>query len=105
TPTPTPGVTTAAVLPRADVDVVNFAFSPRSVTVAAGGTVTWTQRDSTSHTATGPDWGSANLSQGQRFTVTFARPGKITYVCNIHSFMNGEINVVAVATPTPSSTP
>ncbi len=101
-PTPTPGAPSAAVLPQAHVDITNFAFNPRIVTLAAGGTVTWTQFDTTRHTVTGVEWGSSPLTQGQKYTLTFLRPGKFLYACTIHSFMNGEVNVVATATPSPT---
>jgi len=54
--TPTSGGATAtpATPAGAGVEIRGFAFNPASITVRVGTTVTWTNADSTAHTATGP---------------------------------------------------
>jgi hypothetical protein len=42
----------------------------------------------------GGAWESPALNNGQTYTLTFAIPGTSTYVCSIHSGMQGTISVV-----------
>ncbi|MBV8995759.1 MAG: cupredoxin domain-containing protein, partial [Pseudonocardiales bacterium] len=65
------------------VAIQNFAFSPTTVTVKAGSTVTWTNRDQDAHTVTamsGP-FHSPTLTTGQSFRYTFTTPGRYDYLC------------------------
>lgn len=77
------------------VSVADFTFNPGSATVAAGGTVTWTNADSATHTVTfddGTDCGRIN--QGAAVTRTFAAAGTFPYHCAIHaSSMRGSVVV------------
>ncbi|EWM11302.1 plastocyanin/azurin family copper-binding protein [Kutzneria sp. 744] len=63
------------------VDIKNYAFSPASITVSVGDTVTWTNEDTAPHTVTvsaGPvTFASPTLQQGQTFSYTFAKAGSI----------------------------
>ncbi len=80
----------------AAVTVKNYAFAPQSLTVKVGTRVTWTNRDSTAHTATA-DQGSLDtgtINTGQSKTIDFPRPGTYTYHCAFHAFMTGTITVV-----------
>lgn len=78
-----------------NVTIQNFQFSPQSITVAAGTTVTWTNRDSVSHTVTGDNGGpaSSQIATGQSYSYTFATPGTYTYHCTIHPMMKGTVIV------------
>jgi plastocyanin len=89
TPTATPASGNAP-----SVSIVNFSFSPASLTVSVGTKVTWTNNDSTTHTVT-DDHGAFNqmLSPGQTFTFTFTKAGTYTYHCNIHRSMTATIIV------------
>jgi plastocyanin len=89
-----------------------FVFSPATVTVSPGDTVTWVWQDgphsSTSDATSGPEtWDSGILGTGATFAHTFQTPGDHPYYCVVHSFpggtmMNGVVRVIAVtATPTP----
>lgn len=79
------------------VTIANFAFSPASITVKKGTTVTWTNQDSATHTVTemdgqdGPK--SGDLSQGQTFTFTYNTAGTFKYHCSIHPNMTGTVTV------------
>ncbi len=77
------------------VSLVNYAFSPTSLTVAAGTTVTWTNNDTAAHTVTADDgsFDSGNLSPGQSFTHTFTASGSVAYHCNYHPNMVATIVV------------
>jgi plastocyanin len=79
------------------VSISGFAFSPASLTVKAGTTVTWTNKDSDAHTVTsqgtGGPLGSVALSTGQSYSFTFTKPGTYAYLCTIHPFMTATVTV------------
>lgn len=79
----------------AAVSIVNFAFDPATLHVAAGTNVTWTNADSAGHTVTasGGAFGSGRLAEGETFRFLFSTPGTIEYRCSIHSSMKGTIIV------------
>ncbi|MBI2855119.1 MAG: cupredoxin family copper-binding protein [Chloroflexi bacterium] len=86
--------TTTAVLGQGQVIIKEFAFSPAQLTVRVGDTVTWTNGDSVSHTATGDGWNSGNLSNGQKYSKRFDTTGTYDYLCQIHPAMKGGIIVL-----------
>ena len=75
------------------VTIQNFAFDPQSVTVKVGTTVTWTNKDSATHTVTGSGWGSDQLATGAAYSHTFDKAGSYDYHCSIHPSMTGTIIV------------
>ena len=79
----------------ANVTLSGFAFSPATVTVPAGTKVTWTNKDSTTHTVTSNTgaFDSGNVPVGGTFSFTFSRAGTFQYHCNIHPSMTGKIIV------------
>jgi len=89
---------TAPDLPSSgeQVTIEDFAFQPAQLTVATGTTVTWTNRDSESHTVTADDrstFGSSAIGRDGTFTFTAGAPGTYTYFCQIHPFMKGTLTV------------
>ena len=78
-----------------DVKIDNFTFGPADVTVKAGSTITWTNRDDIPHTVVSPDkvFKSKVLDTDDHFSFTFASPGTFTYFCSIHPKMTGRIVV------------
>jgi plastocyanin len=79
----------------ATVSIVDFAFQPGSVEVAAGGTVTWTNTGQAPHTVTADDgsFDSGQLAPGASFSQTFNTAGTFTYHCSIHPQMTGTVTV------------
>jgi len=77
------------------VSIKQFAFTPNSITVPAGGSVTWTNNEVIPHTVTADDgsFSSDNLSKGDTFTQTFETAGTITYHCELHMNMKAEVVV------------
>jgi plastocyanin len=77
------------------VEINNFMFTPKTLTVPAGATVTWKFDDSTQHTVTADDnsFTSQVLGSGQTYTHTFTSAGTVNYHCSIHTFMTGTIVV------------
>jgi plastocyanin len=78
-----------------NVDITGFAFSPETLTISVGDTVIWTNKDSTTHTATadGGEFDSGNLGNGDTFSYTFTTAGTFTYDCKIHTSMTATIIV------------
>jgi plastocyanin len=76
-------------------------FQPASVTVAKGGTVTWTNNDyRVPHTVTSVSVpsGASSFDSGQMnytatFKVTFSIDGTYNYVCSYHPWMHGTVTV------------
>lgn len=77
------------------VTIQNYAFSPATITVKAGDSVTWTNQDSTGHSATADDgsFDTGVLANGQSKSVTFSNPGTYTYHCSVHPYMKGTVIV------------
>lgn len=97
-PAATPAGSAAAGSPAASagaVSIANFAFSPASITVAVGKSVTWTNNDSATHTVTWDDGsaGSDRLAPGASYSRTFTTAGTFTYHCSIHTSMKGTVVV------------
>ena len=89
------------------ISIQDFSFTPSTTTVAAGTTVTWTNKTPMVHDVTstdGPDVGaattstfaSATLAQGDTFSFTFAQPGTYYYECTIHASSAAMHGVVIV---------
>ena len=81
---------------KAEVVIDNFSFSPTTLRVPVGATVTWTNHDSVPHVVTSADnqfKKSTVLKTGQSFFNTFATAGTYSYFCSIHPRMTGEITV------------
>ena len=97
---PTWSQTWAQTKPAGAISIDNFTFSPAKLTVKAGTTVTWTNKDDIPHGI-----GSANnaftrskaLDTDDAFSFTFTTPGTYQYFCYIHPHMVGTI-VVETAT-------
>ncbi|MDA4134942.1 MAG: plastocyanin/azurin family copper-binding protein [Thaumarchaeota archaeon] len=76
-------------------------FSPVTLTVAPGTTITFVDQDSAVHDIdfmTGPAGAtlpstSPNLKQGDTFSVTLTVPGTYTYICDYHAWMKASITV------------
>jgi plastocyanin len=78
-----------------EVKIDNFSFGPAELTVAAGTTVTWTNRDDIPHTVVSTDkvFKSKVLDTEEKFSYTFTQPGSFPYFCSIHPKMTGKIVV------------
>jgi plastocyanin len=73
----------------------DFMFAPTSLTVPAGSTVTWTNRDEEPHTVVS-DIGlfrSGAMDTNESFSFKFDKPGTYHYACSIHPRMVGTILV------------
>ena len=81
----------------AEVKIDNFSFGPATLTVSAGTTVTWTNRDDIPHTVTSSDeprlFKSKVLDTDDKFSFTFTKAGTYPYFCSIHPKMTAKVIV------------
>ncbi|NLP60246.1 hypothetical protein NH14_003590 [Paraburkholderia sacchari] len=78
-----------------EIVIKNFMFSPMSLTVKAGTTVTWKNMDGEPHSIVN-DAGvfhSAALDQDDTFQFKFDKPGVYKVFCGIHPYMKATITV------------
>jgi plastocyanin len=82
--------------PASGVSIGNFTFTPQTLTVKAGTTVTWTNKDDIVH---GVAWTnnafarSNALDTDDSYSFTFTTPGTYQFFCYIHPRMVGSIVV------------
>ncbi len=77
------------------VVIKNFMFSPMSLTIKAGSTVTWKNLDGEPHTVAN-DAGlfrSGALDQNDTYQFQFDKPGVYKVFCAIHPYMKETITV------------
>ena len=81
---------------------VSKPYDPSPLTVKAGTSVTWTNRDSSIHTVTsglpengdvGTLFDSSLINPGMTFVHIFDKQGTFDYSCTLHPFMHGQIIV------------
>ena len=76
------------------VNIDNFTFEPRDLTVKVGRTVTWTNRDDIPHTVVSAGkFRSKTMDTDGTFSFTFAAAGEYKYFCSLHPHMTGSIKV------------
>jgi plastocyanin len=85
-------------LPRRDatarVDIRDFAFHPRKLTVNRGTKVVFANSDGTAHTATSAgNFATGHIRPGRSAAVELEQRGTFAYHCSIHNFMHGKIVV------------
>jgi plastocyanin len=77
------------------VQIDNFHYTPPTLVVAPGTTVTWKNDDDSPHRIGDKNgtFKSAALDTDDTFSHTFAAPGEYPYICTIHPYMVGKIIV------------
>ena len=83
----------------AAIDISGFAFATTALEVTKGTTVTWSNKDGTTHHVTSgtPPTGDGKfdgtVAPGATFRFTFNDAGTFKYFCSIHTTMTGTITV------------
>jgi plastocyanin len=77
------------------VKIDNFTFTPNVVTVPAGSTIRWINKDDIPHNVVTEDKTikSKVMDTDEQFSYTFTKPGTYPYFCSIHPKMTGKIVV------------
>jgi plastocyanin len=78
------------------VSIHNFTFTPQTLTVKTGTTVTWTNGDDIPHGIGSENNAFARskaLDTDDSYSFTFITPGTYKYFCYVHPYMTGTIVV------------
>jgi plastocyanin len=77
------------------VGIKEFKYTPPTLTVRSGTTVTWVNHDEETHTVTSATgaFGSAGLVNEDTFAQTFTKPGTYQYFCALHPHMRATVAV------------
>jgi LPXTG-motif cell wall-anchored protein len=89
--------TAARAAANGSVTIADFLFTPSSISIDQGDTVTWTNNGPTPHSATAPDgsFDTGIFPAGQSRSHTFDEAGTFSYICTPHPNMHGTIVVRA----------
>jgi plastocyanin len=83
---------------EAEVSIDTFEFKPQKVVVRPGTKVTWTNDEVSIHNIkdTSPLATplSPEMGKGDTFSITYGQPGSYSYICGIHQYMTGSVEVV-----------
>ena len=79
------------------VEIPEFTFDPEPVQIGTCDEVVWANTHTQAHTSTGDgdqSWSTGNIAAGDESDpVPFEEPGTFTYICSLHPFMNGTVEV------------
>jgi plastocyanin len=86
------------------ITIQNMAFSPATLTVTAGTTVTWTNKDAIAHSVTSDTglFDSGSVSGNGTYSYTFSTVGTFAYHCSIHTTMKAQVIVTTATYVAPS---
>ena len=79
-----------------EINIQNFNYSPKEITISQGDTIIWTNLDSPAHTVTsdsGSELSSGLLSKDETYSHTFNEVGIFDYHCAPHPYMKGTVIV------------
>jgi len=79
-----------------EVTIDNFSFTPQTLTIPAGSTVKWTNKDDVPHTVVETNshkFKSKALDTDETFSYTFTDPGTYEYFCSVHPKMVAKVIV------------
>ena len=85
----------AGMTGKASIEIKNFTFGPKTITVKKDTKVTFANQDSVSHTATSDDgsFDTGLLAKGESQSITFDEAGTYNYHCTPHPNMKATIIV------------
>lgn len=88
--------TTTTTATEYELLISAFKFEPDSLTIKAGDTVTWLNKDIVPHTATATDksWDTGNIKTHQRKSITFSKASSTSYFCAYHPSMQAKLNII-----------
>jgi plastocyanin len=96
--TPSPGPGTKGDPGANEVWIQGMAYTPATITVTAGTTIKWTNKDNASHTVTSDNgsletFDSGSMANGGTFVWQFNTTGTFKYHCTFHSGMKATVIV------------
>jgi plastocyanin len=87
------------------VDDDENGFSPGSMDIEIGQSITFVNLDDDDHTATSVSWDTGTIEPGGSVTLTFDEAGSFPFACQIHPEMTGTITVGDQAQASPQASP
>ena len=78
------------------INIENMRFDPAEVTVKAGDTIIWVNKDLVPHTATSATEGvfdSGFMEAGQTWKYEVKGKGDVAYICTFHPTMKGVLKI------------
>jgi plastocyanin len=90
-----PGAIAARAPAKHTILMDGTRFDPQDLTVNAGDTVTWVNKDPFPHTATSKTGGfdSGDMAPDQSWSYTTEKKGEFGYLCTLHPTMKGMLRV------------
>ncbi len=78
-----------------EVWIQSYAFNPSTITVAAGTTITWTNKDAVGHSVTSKKgvFDSGIFGMNETHSIAFPIAGTYSYYCTVHPSMTGTVVV------------
>ena len=79
------------------IDIKDFVFTKKDITIKKGTKVTWINQDTVKHNAFSDDSKGPKgelLAKGESYSFTFDEVGTTNYYCTPHPYMKGIVNVV-----------
>lgn len=78
-----------------EVWIKGMAFGPSTITVSAGTTITWTNKDAVAHTVTSDDglFDSGSMTGNSTYSRQFPTTGTYPYHCTPHPTMTATVIV------------
>jgi plastocyanin len=86
----------ASVAAASQVTIETLKYSPETIQIKKGETVTWVNNDLTPHTVTSQNGGELNsgsIEPGASWSHTFGQAGSFPYYCTFHTEMKGTVTV------------
>lgn len=93
------------------IDMRDYKYIPKDISVPSGAIVTWYNYDNQPHTATESDseaWDTEVLGRDEYRQLQFDGPARYTYYCTLHPYMRGVLTVRAPGedpSPAPTASP
>ena len=79
---------------RHTVLIDGTSYQPQKISVKAGDTVVWTNKDPFPHTVTAKGaFDSKNIAAGASWKHVMKKPGSYDYICTYHPNMKGTVEV------------
>lgn len=91
----TKSTTTTAEPKNYNISIEDFKYTPGTLTIPVGSTITFTNNDEVEHTVTEKDgsFDSDLFGNGETKKITFSKAGEYTIYCKPHTFMTAKIIV------------
>ncbi len=77
------------------VEIKGFKFAPKTLSVKAGDTIVFTNKDGAPHTATARDkkWNTKTLMRNKSASIAVTAEMDKNYFCKFHPAMTGRLNI------------